>query len=115
MLDNPWFLAILIVLGIIVVRLAIIYLVAGGDMRRIGIAFRAQRPILRDPTIADKVRALLEPREEKAPKPSGVPLRLLALLQREGRLLDFLLEDIQAYGDEQVGAAVRKAGWGRRA
>jgi hypothetical protein len=51
-----------------------------------------------------KVEKLLDP---KPPKPSGAPLRLLALLQREGRLLDFLLEDIQAYGNEQIGAAVR--------
>jgi hypothetical protein len=36
------------------------------------------------------------------------PLRLLALLQREGRLVDFLLEDIQAFSDQQVGAAVRE-------
>lgn len=34
-------------------------------------------------------------------------LRLLALLQKEGRLVDFLEEDIQPYGDAQVGAAVR--------
>ncbi len=32
---------------------------------------------------------------------------LLALLQREGRLVDFLREDIAAYPDAQVGAAVR--------
>jgi hypothetical protein len=31
----------------------------------------------------------------------------LALLQREGRLLDFLLEDIQSYSEAQIGAAVR--------
>jgi hypothetical protein len=41
------------------------------------------------------------------PKPSGAPLRLLALLQREGRLLDFLMEDVQHYTDAQIGAAVR--------
>jgi Domain of unknown function (DUF2760) len=41
------------------------------------------------------------------PKPSGAPLRLLALLQREGRLLDFLMEDVQGYQDAQIGAAVR--------
>src|SRR4051794_18293914 len=41
------------------------------------------------------------------PKPSGAPLRLLALLQREGRLLDFLMEDVQAYSDAQIGSAVR--------
>lgn len=37
----------------------------------------------------------------------GAPLRLLNIFQREGRLLDFLLEDISAYDDAQVGAAVR--------
>ncbi|MEO8605536.1 MAG: DUF2760 domain-containing protein [bacterium] len=34
-------------------------------------------------------------------------LRLLALLQQEGRLVDFLEEDIEPYDDAQVGAAVR--------
>jgi hypothetical protein len=32
---------------------------------------------------------------------------LLAVLQREGRLIDFLREKIEPYSDEQVGAAVR--------
>ncbi len=32
----------------------------------------------------------------------------LALLQREGRLVDFLLEDIENYSNEQIGAAVRQ-------
>jgi hypothetical protein len=34
-------------------------------------------------------------------------VQLLGLLQREGRLVDFLREDIQPYDDEQIGAAVR--------
>jgi hypothetical protein len=34
-------------------------------------------------------------------------LRLLALLQQEGRLIDFVEEDIAPYDDAQVGAAVR--------
>jgi hypothetical protein len=34
-------------------------------------------------------------------------LRLLALLQQEGRLVDFLEEDTEPYDDSQVGAAVR--------
>ena len=34
-------------------------------------------------------------------------LRLLALLQSEARFVDFLEEDIDAYSDAQVGAAVR--------
>ena len=34
-------------------------------------------------------------------------LALLALLQREGRLVDFLQEDIESYDDADIGAAVR--------
>jgi hypothetical protein len=34
-------------------------------------------------------------------------VQLLALFQRDGRLVDFLLEDIAPYSDAQVGAAVR--------
>src|SRR5262245_5534402 len=48
-------------------------------------------------------------KEEKKPaKPSGAPLRLLALLQREGRLLDFLMEDISGANDQQIGFGVRE-------
>ncbi len=35
-------------------------------------------------------------------------LRLLSLLQRSGRFIDFLKEDIGPYSDAQVGAVVRK-------
>jgi hypothetical protein len=34
-------------------------------------------------------------------------VQLLALLQRDGRLVDFLREDLAPYNDAQVGAAVR--------
>jgi hypothetical protein len=34
-------------------------------------------------------------------------VQLLALLQRDGRLIDFLTEDIAPYQDAQIGAAVR--------
>jgi hypothetical protein len=35
-------------------------------------------------------------------------LQLLAILQRDSRLVDFLMEDIAGYSDDQVGAAVRE-------
>ncbi|GAB5520889.1 MAG: hypothetical protein RhofKO_31400 [Rhodothermales bacterium] len=42
------------------------------------------------------------------PKPSPAPaIQLLSLLQRKGRLLDFLQEDIRPFTDAQIGAAVR--------
>src|SRR5689334_3733006 len=34
-------------------------------------------------------------------------VQLLALLQREGRLIDFVREDLAAYSDAQIGAAAR--------
>ena len=34
-------------------------------------------------------------------------VRFLAMLQEKGRLVDFLMDDINAYGDAQVGAAAR--------
>jgi hypothetical protein len=42
--------------------------------------------------------------------PSDQPdraIQLLALLQRDGRLVDFLMEDLATYSDAQIGAAVR--------
>jgi hypothetical protein len=41
-----------------------------------------------------------EPKEDAA-------LRLLGILQEEGRLVDFLEEDLAPYPDDQIGAAVR--------
>lgn len=82
----------------------------------IKLAFRVFWRTFVDPEFPAKVEPLLEqpigqpalPSEPPPPaKPSGEPLRLVALLQREGRLVDFLMEDIQGYPDVQIGAAVR--------
>jgi hypothetical protein len=40
-------------------------------------------------------------------KPADGALQLLGMLQREARVLDFFMEDIAAYSDDQVGAAAR--------
>lgn len=42
-----------------------------------------------------------------APAPPDRALQMLALFQREGRLIDFLMEDLAPYADVQIGAAVR--------
>ncbi|WP_437524064.1 DUF2760 domain-containing protein [Sorangium sp. So ce726] len=49
---------------------------------------------------------------EPAPAPQAAPavssaLQLLSLLQREGRLVDFLEQDIASFGDADVGVAAR--------
>jgi hypothetical protein len=41
------------------------------------------------------------------PRPSDGALQMLSILQRDARLVDFIMEDIVAYTDDQVGAAVR--------
>ncbi|MBF0498821.1 MAG: DUF2760 domain-containing protein [Candidatus Riflebacteria bacterium] len=55
-----------------------------------------------------------EPKPEPKPVPSsdsGAPpaiaLQILYLLQKEGRLLDFLMEDITPFQDEELGGAIR--------
>jgi Domain of unknown function (DUF2760) len=39
--------------------------------------------------------------------PSDGALQILGILQRDARLIDFLMEDISGYSDEEVGGAVR--------
>jgi hypothetical protein len=58
-----------------------------------------------DAAFAKKVEDLFVP--PPPPKPSGEAVRLLGILQREARLIDFLMENIAPYSDEQVGASVR--------
>jgi hypothetical protein len=41
------------------------------------------------------------------PKATDGALQLLGILQRDARLIDFIMEDIDGYGDDQVGAAAR--------
>jgi hypothetical protein len=55
-------------------------------------------------------RAAAKPQPKAAaavPRVSDGALQILASLQRDSRLIDFLMEDISAYSDDQVGAAVR--------
>jgi hypothetical protein len=43
-----------------------------------------------------------------AAKISDGALQILGILQRDSRLLDFLMEDLTSYSDDQVGGAVRE-------
>ncbi|PQJ97364.1 DUF2760 domain-containing protein [Chromatium okenii] len=90
--------------------------------RRTLIAFGSFRRIFKDPDFAQAVAQLATdddispPASVVAPAPAAIPLAtaapdaallLLGLLQREGRLVDFLHENIQSYSDQEVGAAAR--------
>jgi hypothetical protein len=107
-MTEPWMIVLATVVALVALRLLLVFIMAGGDVARIKTAIRASLRILRNKDFANQIEPLLAPpAAAQAPKLSGVPLRMLALLQREGRLVDFLLEDIDAYGNDQVGAAVR--------
>ena len=47
------------------------------------------------------------PKPAPQARPQDGAVQILGILQRDSRLIDFLMEDISAYSDEQVGAAVR--------
>jgi hypothetical protein len=72
-----------------------------GNLNRFWIAFRAFWRILTNADFATRV----EPLFSRAP--TGPDLCVLAVLQRDGRLIDFLEEEIDGYTDAQIGAAVR--------
>jgi hypothetical protein len=95
---------------------------------RLIIAFQAFFAVLFDRTKADRIVPLLkgepmpaldtEPQPEKLVlEPTPTPrkkatgqseaMTLLAALQREARLLDFLMEKLDGYDDAQIGAAAR--------
>jgi hypothetical protein len=62
------------------------------------------------PDILDAFRPVAAPQPEptlRVPDPADRATQILALLQRDGRLIDFLMEDLAAYADAQIGAAVR--------
>jgi hypothetical protein len=79
---------------------------------RIGFAIKCFFKILANGDFAADVERVLRPAPPPDPeverrRAMRDQLQLVALLQRDGRLLDFLSEDLSDYSDEQIGAAVR--------
>lgn len=79
-------------------------------------AFRAFFSLIFHGRIADDILDAFRPAAPPAPRVAAAPppvetadraTQMLALLQRDGRLVDFLMEDLGAYSNEQVGTAVR--------
>ena len=104
---EPWIVVLLTLAAVAVVKIAVILIVFGSFGRCLQ-AWNIARRWATDADFRGKVEALsAPPKPVPPPKPSAEPLWLLALLQREGRLLDFLLEDVGGYSNEQIGAAVR--------
>jgi hypothetical protein len=93
-------------------------------LNRIALAFRSFFQLLVSGKLSDGMLAdlRLSRRDAAAGKPTAKPapaappavrvsdgaLQLLAILQRDSRLVDFLMEDVSGYADDQIGAAVRE-------
>lgn len=93
-------------------------------LNRIALAFRCFFNLLFQGALSPETLAALRlgPRAAAAAKPAAAPaapappavrasdgaLQILAILQRDSRLLDFLMEDVSGYSDDQIGAAVRE-------
>jgi Domain of unknown function (DUF2760) len=98
-----------------------------GFWKRVAIAFRCFFSILFHGDIPDDIApmrvqpgaqvpqtpaaqaAVPRPKEMERPAPEAFDraVQMLALLQRDGRLIDFLAENISPYPDAQLGAAAR--------
>ena len=89
-------------------------------MSRISSAFRSFFAILFGKGLPEDIAERFgfvrksEAKPAPAPKPAAPEIRtsdgalqMLGILQRDARLVDFLMEDITGYSDDQVGAAVR--------
>jgi hypothetical protein len=103
---DPLVALLLTLLAVVVSRMVYMLVVSGGSLGRYGQAHGLALRWLRDKDFAAKVDALRHPPKPQGPNPE--PIRLLTLLQRDGRLLDFLLEDVAASTDADLGAGVRE-------
>jgi hypothetical protein len=93
--------------------------------KRLSLAFAAFFRTISDPQTASAIDRQLHgpgpsgPAQAPRPKPSAAAaptftapppdaaLQLLGLLQQDGRLIDFLEEDVSAFSDAEIGAAAR--------
>ncbi len=80
-----------------------------GFFARLGLAFK----VLGDQRLAQQLNELIRTPKVEAPK--SIPqekahasgLFVLSVLQQDGRLIDFLQQDVAGFSDEEVGAAAR--------
>ena len=91
-------------------------------MNRIALAFRCFFALLFKGELSPETvsalgltrrQAAAKPAVQAAPaqkllQPADGALQFLSILQRDSRLVDFLMEDISGYADDQIGAAVRE-------
>jgi hypothetical protein len=73
-----------------------------------------QKPEVPKPVVADKPVVAEKPRASAAQQNRDGALALLALLQREGRFVDFVRDSVEGASDADIGAAAREVHRGCR-
>jgi hypothetical protein len=67
----------------------------------------APEPEVLPTSVSQRDETVAVPVAPSAPSASTGALQLLALLQREGRFVDFIQQDVAGFGDADIGAAAR--------
>lgn len=110
MLQNGGILFLQVLGGSLVLFGILLWLTLRASVRRTLAKMDVPKPVSSAPKKAKKTpppRPTLEEKEALDRENQRRTLHLLSLLQREGRLVDFLEENLKDYDDAQIGAAVR--------
>jgi hypothetical protein len=93
--------------AMLVLYFVVRYVQTGGDFAGARKAAEIAQRYRGDAKFQEAVNLVLNPPPPPPPKPWPDPLLLLTLMQREGRLIDFLLENVDGADNETLGAGVR--------
>ncbi len=91
--------------GLTIISWVLVWLFGNRVIRRY--ISQGGQPIAKVVKTQKKERKVLASDSSFSPSPQRASLQMLIILQRKGRLLDFLQEDLSQYDDAQIGAAVR--------
>lgn len=75
--------------------------------RSFGKLIKATDTVTKKKEVKPVTKTAVDEKKEKMQNDSRMFLFMLSVLQREGRFMDFLSEDLDEYEDDQIGAAVR--------
>ena len=105
---ENWQVALITLASVIILKVVAVLLVSGFRWNRITTAACVGWHSLATTGTAERLAKVVHGESEPAkPARSSEPIRLLALLQRDSRLVDLLLEDLSGCDDAQVGAGAR--------
>jgi len=105
---ETWQIVLATLAGAVTLKIAGVALISGFRWHRITTATCAAWHCLVSSGAAERMQCVIHmPAAPVKPERSTEPLRILALLQRESRLVDLLMEDLTGCDDAQLGAGVR--------